>query len=356
MRLPAVIASALAAVALTACGTTHVRVVAPPPSSVRAPAPAVMQPETCPAGNSFMGCSAPPAKGPGLSLGSRPAGRYFVDVSDWQGRPDWAAAKPHIIGAVDKLGEGTFQDSSAAFNIGEQKWLHIPFVVYWFVRPDGCAREGQALERDAKALKVSRIVLDEEVGGIQGYAACLGPYVIAATGQHAVVYRSAGNDFDTSAAPLGCWVAAYGPSSPPSCFGRHPIAFQFTDGRFGFPVYVPGVGQGDVSVDYGLFANAPAVVPYAALQTIPRHFGSHPRVVARERETLLTALHAGCTLGRARGRVCRSSRTHALLLQHRVYVIATHHGRLPRGRRLWGRDHLGIRYHEFAVALARKSS
>lgn len=250
-RLHALAVTSLLLGAVTGCGGGT----APNP---HAAAPAIRQPAACSPGHAFMGCNATrPSLAPKLSFGSAPAGRYFVDVSSWQGHPNWTVAKSHIAGAVDKLGEYGL-DPTASYNIGQQRRLDIPFAAYWFIRPTGCAHEGNLIASYAKAYHVPKIILDEETGGIAGYAACINPYVRAATGQDAAVYRSAGTNFDSSAPGLGCWVAAYGPSIVPSCGGRPIKAFQFTDGRYGFPIYIPGVGQGDVSVNLGLF---PAVKP-----------------------------------------------------------------------------------------------
>lgn len=251
LSLSAVVAACV--LALAGCGgTSHQSTTA---SSSTSSATA----SRCPVDQSFMGCASgvsprftgvPPVGGKlGLIAGPR-----FPDVSSWQGHPNWAAAKPSIVGAVAKLGEGTFTDPDATYNIAAFRHLGIPFAGYWFVRPSGCAAEGSALKREALALGVKRVVLDEEVSGIGGYAACLNPYARAATGQSALVYRSAGNDEDSSASPLGCWVAAYGPSSPPSCFGRSPLAWQYASPPYE-SVYIPGLGYGDVSISYGFFSS-----------------------------------------------------------------------------------------------------
>jgi hypothetical protein len=50
---------------------------------------------------------------------------------------------------------------------------------------------------------------------------------------------------------LPLWIASYG-SSFGCLWTCKPVAWQFTDGHFGIPVFVPGIGQDDVSVDYGL--------------------------------------------------------------------------------------------------------
>lgn len=332
--------AAIAAVFLAACGGTTI---------IRTAAPAIKQPAACAPGKSFMGCSASQTRA--LAFGAAPAGKYFPDVSSWQGHPNWDAAKPHIAAAAAKLGEYT-EDPDVAYNVAAFKRLHIPFAVYWFVRPTGCQHEGALIEKYARELGVKLIVLDEEVSGISGYGACLNGYVHAVTGRNAVDYGSAGNDEDSEGRALDGWVAAYGPSTPPLWAGRKAVAWQFTDGRFGFPIYIPGIGQGDVSVDAGMFAATKPADPFPEAPNVVRYFGHRPhRDHARELNTLKTWKAHGCRAP-VRRSVCKSTRRHEVLLQHRIYEIATAHGRRSK-HPLWSRDHLGVRYHYFAEDLAK---
>jgi hypothetical protein len=351
--------AALAAVLVAGCGATHTITAPPPASSPKAPAPAIVQPAAgCPVGQSFMGCSTTLTRS--LSAGVRPPGKYFPDVSSFQGSPNWTLAKGSIAGAAAKLGEGaTIFDASATYNFAQLQRLGIPHLAYWFVRGSGCAAEGDAIKAAVSRVGgVRLLVLDEEVPGISGYAACLNPYVVSATGQNAVVYRSSGNDFDDSAPALSCWVAAYGPSVTPTCSSRRVVAWQFTDGRFGFPLFIPGVGQGDVSVDHGLLALVappkPKPKPFALAPNTRRTFGhAQHRVTAREHLNLVTWRSEMCKLP-ARRAVCKRTRAHGLLLEHRIYVIATRHGHLKKGHRRWKRDHLGARYAYLAHGPARR--
>lgn len=290
------------------CGGTKTitkTVTTPPPvTSPKAPAPAISQPAaTCPEGKSFMGCSTSTSSlTPQLAL-TLPAGKRFPDVSNFQGHPNWSTAKGSIAGAAAKLGEGSnYFDADAAYNVGQFKSLHIPYVVYWFVRPSGCAAEGNAIKSAVSRVGgVSRIVLDEEVAGISGYAACLNPYVRAATGQDAEVYRSSGNNYDSSLSSLKCWVAAYGPGSPPTCSGRTRVAWQFTDGRYGFPVYIPGVGQGDVSIDYGGLLPSSAPADIGGAQHYENYPDNAPAKPNRERQSVM-----GWDSGNGSGRRCEN--------------------------------------------------
>jgi hypothetical protein len=315
MRPAACLAVLAAAVGLAGCGQGST-------STTSTPAPAVR----CPAARSFMGCSAGASAtftqhapvGVSPRVGAV-AGAKFPDVSSYQGQPPWSRVKPYITGAVAKLGEGTGEDPDAAYNVRSFQRLRIRYAVYWFVRPDGCAAEGQALERDARALHVTQVVLDEEISGISGYAACLKGYVQRATGHAALVYRSASNDEDSSAASLGCWVAAYGPSSPPACFGRHPVAWQYASPPYIY-VYIPGLGYGDVSVNYSLFSPSKPADPehYARYDNTLRRFGHGAR--ARERSSVRTWDRHGCE-NPVKRPVCKSSRYHLKLDRGRLVSL-----------------------------------
>lgn len=301
----AVLLACLIAVAICACGGSTSSSI-----STTTPSPAP-QSALCPAGTGFMGCSLSktgPTFGPRIAP---PAGPKFPDVSSFQGHPDWAAAKSqsHIAGAVIKAGEFTHEDPDAAWNAAQLKRLGIPFAVYWFDRPISCGSEGAAIEQVAKSLGARLVIIDQEVSGIQGHYACLSPFVRAVTGQGPLVYRSASNDFDTSANNAPCWVAAYGPASAPACNGR-PIAWQFTDGTFGPVVSIAGIGRDDVNVDMGLLARiAP---PGPKVLGGKQHYERYPEAPARphrERPSVQGWDSQHCT-NPVRRQACRVTRSH----------------------------------------------
>lgn len=352
-RLLGLLIALTTAIVVAACGGGHTTTVtrtvtAPaPPSSVKAPAPSIYQPapSSCPVGKSYMGCSTSTTgtTPPRLMLAPAPAGTKVPDVSNYQGRPNWPAAKAWgLKGAIFKIGESdNYIDSSASYNNAQLKTLGIPRAGYWFVRPVSCSAEGAKLEAEAKALGLTRVIADEEVAGISGYAQCLNPYARAATGHDLLVYRSAGNNYDSTLPSADCWVASYGPSKPPACSGRALKAWQFTDGRYGYPLYIPGVGTGDVSVDYGLIKLITGAKPKPKPKTLTqklsltrldatvRHFGKDK---AQERNTALTYLKAGCVrslvhgkrTGRYVRKVCLSSVAHLQKLQKRLTNIHAH--------------------------------
>lgn len=325
---------ALAAVAtlLAACSPNGApKAPASAPAAAAPPSQVATPPSACTGRFDYMGCSFGTAGAiPRLSFGTAPGGgAIFPDVSNWQGHPDWAAAKGHIAGAAYKLGEYVL-DVDAAYNASETKRLGIPSIAYWFVEPYSCSLEASRIAADAKQVGATRVVLDEEVTGLSGYAACITADLAStnATVKIAAVYRSSGNDFDDSAASLPCWVAAYGPSSTPTCSSRHVVAFQFTDGKFGFPTFIPGLPLGDVSIDLGLLApprppKPPLVckahakaIPFGCLKYFPdkvikvrgHHLNEH--TVARDFK-----------IGQHTAKV----EHRALLLEKRISYVAHHH-------------------------------
>jgi len=80
--------------------------------------------------------------GPGASLEG-------IDVSHWQGSPDWAAVKDDgKLFAVAKVTEGqTFVDSEYATNRAQADALGLPFTAYHFAQPDTTANDA-VLEAD----------------------------------------------------------------------------------------------------------------------------------------------------------------------------------------------------------------
>lgn len=274
-------------------------------------------------------------------LSPLPSGARFPDVSNYQGHPNWTAAKAWgLKGAVFKIGESSnYVDVDASYNNSELRRLGIPRAGYWFDRPGSCSSEGQKLEGEAKALGLKLVIIDQEVPGLSGHASCLNPYVRAATGHDEAIYRSAGNNFDSTQPSATCWVAAYGPSQTPGCSGRAIKAWQMTDGRYGYPVYIPGVGTGDVSIDFGLIGMMSGPKPKPKPQTLTqrlsltrldatvRHFGKDK---AQERNTALTYVRNHCQrsgkkhTGRYVRKVCVSSAAHLAKLQKRLTNIHAH--------------------------------
>lgn len=235
----------------------------------------------CPPGHSYMGCAQgvsptfPLQQRFGAKLGTT-AGPKFVDVSSYQGCPDWPAIKPFIDGVAAKAGEYE-QDPDFRCNVERAHAAGLHIAAYWFERPTGCVGEAQhfiAIVRAAGGTAViSRLVLDEEVSGIQGYAACEAPIIHRELGIEPTVYRSSENNEDSSGDSDSCWVAAFGPSTAPACNGR-PIAWQFASPPYVY-FFVPHLGYGDVNVDYGFFSAIPrpkpALVCKAFARSIPRN-------------------------------------------------------------------------------------
>jgi hypothetical protein len=191
----------------------------------------------------------------GASTRPTVSGPRFPDVSDWQGHPDWQAARPYIVGAVVKAFE-TSVDPDFAWNVAELKKLGLPWAPYDFVR--SCNAAGFiAAVRAVGGLTSLPAVIDEEVPAADGCTQTLAGQIHAAFGRWPVEYTSPGTE--TSGAgtdDLGLWIADYG-SSFPCLWTCHPVAWQFASPPFVYS-YLPGLGYGDVSVDYGFTRLLPA--------------------------------------------------------------------------------------------------
>lgn len=233
----------------------------------------------CPIGHSQMGCSLPPVlKG----VSTPPRGEIFPDVSSYQGAVDWRAVKlwqtSHgwkVTGGIFKLGENVI-DPYAIQNARGLRAAGMVAIGYVFVRPGLEASRIIGWTRET-AIKV--VVLDEEVPGIQGTAGRVVPALKAAGLTPVVDYHSAQENFDRTAQGLDCWVADYGPSTPPACATGPRVAWQFTS--LGS---VPGIsGIVDESVSYGLLKRAAPRKPQRTICFGPHAHGSATcaRVIGR---------------------------------------------------------------------------
>jgi hypothetical protein len=319
----------LLAVALVAgCGGTahepaHHAAAVPRNPVAQALAPASSQ--SCPPGQAQMGCSlhtiaqnplAP--HNPMLSFGA-PAGALFPDVSSWQGNVNWPAVAAwqsshgwHRL-AIWKLGEYHL-DPYAGRNASETARLGFSRAGYWFVRNIGCANEAAAMIWAARRYGLHVIVEDDEVPEAAGYSTCLTPRLRAA-GLVVVIYAGTGTWPGGISYGSPWWVASYGPGF--GCLWTcNPVAWQFSDGHFGSPRYIPGIGFGDVSVDRGI----------GKLFAPPKPKPSPSQIAkwTRARDSSQRAyLHRGCGVLAQRERWF-SARLHGrLAAKHRRSLIAS---------------------------------
>lgn len=294
-----------------------------------------------------MGCSIPPPQ-PGARLlhASAPRGSLFPDVSSWQGTVNWAAviawerAHGYKPAAIFKMGEYVV-DPFAYRNAVVLGQLHAFRAGYWFVRNTGCAHEGAQIVAEARQLAIAVVELDVEVPEARGYDACLTP-IVRRAGFIVNTYTSPGS-WPGGAAGNATWIAAFGPAfAPGSPWGGKVIAWQFTDGRFGPVVPIPGIGTDDVNVDYGLLEQgAPPPDPYSIYPKLAFSFaGGH--VHASEYVTVRTWDAARCRNPVKRA-VCKSSHYHLQLLRDRVWFVAHHTPNLKHSvsKPRWG-DYPGI--------------
>jgi hypothetical protein len=333
-----------ALVAIAGCGSHHAPARHATAHSVTA---------SCLPGGSAMGCSVTGKRPTPFAFFGPPAGPKFPDVSSYQGHPDWAAAKRWgIVGAAVKAGEYT-QDPDFAWNVSQLRALHIPWVPYWFVR--SCDPTTLVSVIRSAGLTSGPVILDMEVPSAAGCAPTLNAAVINAFHRAAVIYTAPGTWPGGSNAGLAVWEATYGASFSPIW---HPVlGWQFTDGQFGAPVYIPGIGTGDVSVDYGLFKLAPTPDPYAAFPKTRFVFGTNgcPNSTAScrfedhasEYNTVKTWDAAKCRTP-VRRVVCKTSRAHLILLRQRDWFVAHHTPNLKRPVQhpRWADSHLGWRWQQ----------
>lgn len=325
----------------------------------------------CTPGASFMGCASTGTPSTALTASPPPAGCKFPDVSSYQGHPDWAQVKAWQLaahcpaGGVFKMGEYT-TDPDAAYDAGQLHALGMIAIGYWFARNTGCAHESAQIIAAARVFLLKVVVIDAEVPEARGYVACLSAPIRAA-GLVPVEYTGPGTNPDSSNPGLDEWVAAYGPSHPPCVFvcsvGEPPrqtiVAWQYTDGRYGFPTYVPGVGTDDVSIDYGLLAlaapPAPKPDPYAIFPLAKvTLFGQK----VSERLTVERWFSAKC-VNPVRREVCRSTRTHLAWLAGRLATLAEHAAirnapAQPTRRYDWAPNHWGARHYRIERILHSK--
>lgn len=202
-------------------------------------------------------------RAPGLGLTPEPTihGVLGVDVSVYQGRPDWALAKRSGLRfAADKAGEGlTILDPTFVSDWDAQVALGIPHAAYWFLRPVSCT--GQA---DVFAGRVRLVgglgpdalppVADAEVPLPAG---CVAVFVVRLEhdlGISLVIVYTAPGTWPGGSRPADAdlWVATYGPT--PGCVWTcSHVAWQFSGGDAGpLPHSWPGIGTVDVDLDTGL--------------------------------------------------------------------------------------------------------
>lgn len=180
------------------------------------------------------------------------------DVSEFQGHPDWRAAKAHICGAIARVADMSSgrPDTSFSYNWAQLRKLHIWHAAYAFVRPGDCAGEGRTAYGWVKAqggLDSGPLIADAEVPLSFTCVTEFTGAVEAASGWHlCVIYTAQGTWPGGTHDGCSLWDAAYGPV--PGCVWTCTIvAWQFTDGVFGpFPHSTPGIGSGDISENHGI--------------------------------------------------------------------------------------------------------
>lgn len=221
-------------------------------SSLKAPAPCNPAP-----GHGVMGVCTPKPK---LQLvPTRLHGRFVPDVSEWNGRPNWTAAKRWgIAGAVIRVTDFALgrPDKQLAYNVREVRRLGLWYAFYAFLRPGNCAAEADTAVSYVRAvggLRSGPLIGDAEV---PLPASCVQVFVLRVehdTGWSiAVVYTSPGTWPGGLHDHALLWGAAYGFAAP-CVWTCHLVAWQYTQGLVGpEPHCISGIGCSDLSLDEGV--------------------------------------------------------------------------------------------------------
>lgn len=363
----------LAVLALAGCGssqtTHHVR-----HATASAPSPQITAPAQCnPApGQGHLGvCVTQPAAsslrvGPGATLGT--SLRYLPDVYEGTGGINWGAAHSRgLYAAIVKAFEVNYrQDGQFANSWHQLAALHLWHAAYLFVRAGNCTAIADTYVNIVKSAGgwdqfAGPPILDVEVPGANGnnLVPCLISRIQHDTGISTVIVYTAPGTWPggpSNNAPL--WIATYG-SSFGCIWTCHPVAWQFTDGRFGpSPHAVYGLPAGDVSVDYGISSMlahpAPPPDPYAIYPKTVFQF-LNGKVHASEYYTVKGWDNARC-LNPVKRTVCKATHYHLQLLQDRIWFVAHHTADLKRtvAKARWGVNDLGARFAGISHRLAQK--
>lgn len=366
-KVMASLAAVGTSLAVAACGG-GTKTVTTQVTTTMAAAPAASLAQECPKGQSFMGCTQTGLAAKQYRLEQKlqkrapklfalPSGALFPDVSNWQGSVGWSSVKAWQqshgwpTGGAFKMGEGSSRDTWAAHNASLLHSLHMWASGYWFVRNIGCSAEARAIIQAAHDYGVTMVDEDLEVPEARGYGVCLTP-ALKKAGLQVSEYTSPGSNpggIDTSA---GSWIATFGSSF--RSIWQPVLAWQFTDGHFGSPVNVPGIGFDDVNVDYGfskLAGPQKPPDPFAVLDKTVRVFG---KVHASEFKTATTWSKSKCRVPVHRN-VCVYSLAHLQLLTGRLWYVAHHkfvgghwvtlktadwsNGKGARFRIMWNEEH-----------------
>lgn len=265
------------------------------------------------------------------------------DVSSWQGHPNWSAVKSWQVshgytpGGIFKIGEYTI-DPDASYNNASLKSLGMFRAGYWFVRRTGCTTEASQIINEAKALGLKVVFLDTEVPEASGYGNCLTPPLKAA-GLTVGTYASPGA-FPGGSPPNPAWIAAYGPANPPAAPWGGPIkAFQCTDGVFGCVTDVPGIGRGDVSVNYGVTKLGAPTAPLCSRTECYGKFASSGSLGYRK-----GGVRGGPFKG---GSICQHGCD-----ERQFFYWWNHATHATHSHRLWIRYRLQFRYHQLEYVIA----
>lgn len=229
----------------------------------------------------------PKAKGPGAVRGPR-----GVDSSNWNGLPNWAAAKSNGLSFVyNQTGNGyTYHDYNFAANWSAQKHLGIPHGPYLFVLPQSAEAQANAMYADiqkAGGLDANALppALDAEVSGAYSQVCPIAEKLKAKLHIPTVVLYTASGLWPYSSpqcSGLVLWAAEWGTNSPYG-FGGYPSSSVLAVQTSGSTYNPFGLsGQWDVDVSTGILGllHKPAPKPAPKPKPVPHRILIHDLAVA----------------------------------------------------------------------------
>ena len=206
----------------------------------------------------------------------------YIDISTFQGKPDFEKVKDHVDGVIIRAGYGQGNhDVQFERNISECNRLGIPCGVYWFsyaYSEEMARKEAEYCLKAIKPYRVelpvcfdfeydsvakSKVIINKTLATKLVHAFC---GTIEAAGYYAMNYTNGdylSRYFDESTMRYDLWYAAW-PSNPdPAKPPRECGIWQYTSKGS-----VPGI-SGNVDMDYA-YKDYPAIIKAAGLNNLTK--------------------------------------------------------------------------------------
>lgn len=181
----------------------------------------------------------------------------IVDVSEHQLKIDWAKAKPHIDGAIIRIGYGddikSQDDKYAAYNISECERLGIPYMTYLYSYASNGSHVKSEIEHE-KRMTEGRMslghILDLEERSIKGYALKAAKSWIAEFGDNLIYAGQAYWKDPLKGLECRRWIPAYGKNTGKPD-GNYKPPYKMDGWQYTSQGYIPGIkGNVDLSEWY----------------------------------------------------------------------------------------------------------